>query len=222
MRTTGIFALTAASLAALALPLLVGAQSPQQADAFIARAAEALGGAARIAPSGTSPSSGYGETAYMNGGGNISASPDAPQKWVSVPEYEKTIISSTVACGSGSATIRTSCSPASPGYLGAPNLAVTYLDGDIAWNAAQNNRFVRANEQAAHARRIDMFNNPVALVRAALDTAPVISNIRRDGSRQARRPEVRDGRDGDAGDSRRRRVCRRGFGGRHMTKISAT
>jgi hypothetical protein len=59
-----------------------------------------------------------------------------------------------------------------------------YLDGDIAWNAAQNNRFVRANEQAAHARRLDMFNNPVALVRAALDTAPAISNIRRDGSRQ--------------------------------------
>ena len=39
MRTTGVFALTAASLAALASQLQVGAQSPQQADAFIARAA---------------------------------------------------------------------------------------------------------------------------------------------------------------------------------------
>ena len=91
MRTTRLFALTAASLAALASQLQVGAQSPQQADAFIARAAEALGGAARIRAIRNITVSGYGETAYMNGGGNISASPDAPQKWVSVPEYEKTI-----------------------------------------------------------------------------------------------------------------------------------
>ena len=34
---------------------------------------------------------GYGENAYYNGGGNISASPDAPQKWVRVPEYEKAL-----------------------------------------------------------------------------------------------------------------------------------
>src|SRR4026209_1035498 len=91
MRTIRIFALTAASLVALAAQLQVGAHSPQQADAFIARAAEALGGAARIRTIRNITISGYGQTAYMNGGGNISASPDAPQKWVSVPEYEKTI-----------------------------------------------------------------------------------------------------------------------------------
>ena len=92
MRTRGIFALTVAGLAAFgASHVHVGAQSAQQADPFVARAAEALGGAARIRAIRNITISGYGETAYMNGGGNISSSPDAPQKWVSVPEYEKTI-----------------------------------------------------------------------------------------------------------------------------------
>jgi len=184
MRTTRIFALTAASLAALVSPLQVGGQSPQQIDAFIARAAEALGGAARIRAIRNITTSGYGETAYMNGGGNISASPDAPQKWVSVPEYEKTIDLEHGRMRVRQRNHQNFVFASVAGYLGASNLAATYLDGDIAWNGAQNNRFVRANEQAAHARRIDMFNNPVAVIRAALETAPAICNIRRDGSRQ--------------------------------------
>jgi hypothetical protein len=92
MRTRGILALTIAGLAAFgASRWHVDAQSTPQPDAFVARAAEALGGAARIRAIRNITVAGYGETAYMNGGGNISASPDAPQKWVSVPEYEKTI-----------------------------------------------------------------------------------------------------------------------------------
>jgi len=185
MRRPRILALTAAGLAAVASHWQVGAQSPQQPDAFIARAADALGGVARIRAIRNITVSGYGETAYMNGGGNISASPDAPQKWVSVPEYEKTIDLEHGRMRVRQRNHQNFVFAGVAGYLGAPNLAVTSLDGDIAWNAAQNNRSVRANEPAAHARRIDMFNNPVALVRAALDTAPAISNIRRDGSRQA-------------------------------------
>jgi hypothetical protein len=56
---------------------------------LIAGAAEALGGRERVLAVKTIILEGYGEAAYMNGGGNISASPDAPQKWVSIPEYEK-------------------------------------------------------------------------------------------------------------------------------------
>src|SRR5579871_4012970 len=58
-----------------------------QAPAIIMRAAEALGGAARLRAVRNITVAGYGEAAYMNGGGNISASRDAPQKWVSIPEY---------------------------------------------------------------------------------------------------------------------------------------
>src|SRR5688500_18814450 len=62
-----------------------------RAGAVVTRAAEALGGAARLRSVRTITVAGYGENAYYNGGGNISASPDAPQKWVRVPEYEKTL-----------------------------------------------------------------------------------------------------------------------------------
>jgi glyoxylase-like metal-dependent hydrolase (beta-lactamase superfamily II) len=184
MRIPGILVLTASGLTALAPQLSVRAQSPRRPDAFVARAVEALGGAARIRAIRNITVSGYGETAYMNGGGNISASPDAPQKWVSVPEYEKTIDLEHSRMRVRQRNHQNFVFAGVAGYLGA-NLAATYLDGDVAWNAAQDNRSVRANEQAAHARRLDMFNNPVALVRAALDTAPTISNVRRDGVRQA-------------------------------------
>ncbi len=184
MRVKWIPVLAAVGVAAVGVsPSRVVAQSTRQPDAFIVRAAEALGGVARIRAVRNITIAGYGETAYMNGGGNISASPDAPQKWVSVPEYEKTIDLEHGRMRVRQRNHQNFVFAGVAGYLGAPDAAVTYLDGDIAWNAAPNNRFVRANGQAAHARRIDMFNNPVALVRAALDTAPAIANIRRDGAR---------------------------------------
>jgi Metallo-beta-lactamase superfamily len=185
MHSRGIVALAATGLAALAASQLhAGGQSPRRPDAFVARAAEALGGVARLRSIRTITIAGYGETAYMNGGGNISASVDAPQKWVSVPDYEKTIDLEHGRMRVRQRNHQNFVFAGVAGYLGAPDPAVAYLDGDIAWNAAQNNRFVRANEQAAHARRIDVFNNPVALVRTALDTAPAINNVRREGSRQ--------------------------------------
>ena len=81
----GISVLVVASMA------LSGAQPRNASTAFVTRAADALGGAARLRAIKTITVAGYGEAAYMNGGGNISASPDAPQKWISIPEYEKTI-----------------------------------------------------------------------------------------------------------------------------------
>jgi hypothetical protein len=64
------------------------------------------------------------------------------------------------------------------GYLGGANAASAYIDGDVAYNAAANGRMVRANAQASRARRVDMMNNPVALVRAALDRPTAVSNPR--------------------------------------------
>ncbi|HVZ22194.1 MAG TPA: MBL fold metallo-hydrolase [Vicinamibacterales bacterium] len=183
MHVRRIPAAAAASLVAVAvLHLHAAGQSP---DAFLMRAAEALGGVARIRAVKNITVAGYGETAYMNGGGNISASPDAPQKWISVPEYEKTIDLEHGRMRVRQRNHQNFVFAGIGGYLGAPNAAVTYLDGDVAWNAGQNNRLVRANDQPRRARRIDMFNNPVALVRAALDTSPAVSNVRRDGARQA-------------------------------------
>src|SRR5678810_849655 len=92
MRITVRIALSSIAAAATVLTLHgTVQQQPQAASRLIARAAEALGGRERILAVKTIVLEGYGEAAYMNGGGNISASPEAPQKWVSIPEYEKTI-----------------------------------------------------------------------------------------------------------------------------------
>ena len=57
----------------------------------ITKAAEALGGKSRILALKTLTIYGYGQQAYQNGGGNITASPDAPQKWVNVNGLQRTI-----------------------------------------------------------------------------------------------------------------------------------
>jgi hypothetical protein len=171
----------------------VGGVQQQQAPAIILRAAEALGGAARLRAVRNITVAGYGEAAYMNGGGNISASPDAPQKWVSVPEYEKTVDLEHGRMRVRQRNHQNFVFAGAAGYLGAPNPAVTYLDGDIAFNAAQNNRLARANDQAVRARRIDMLNNPVVLVRTALDPSTVVSNVRAQGALQLADVKVRTG-----------------------------
>jgi len=90
MRSRFALSVPILSVAVAASAVFAGAQQ-RRADDVVARAAQALGGAARLRTVKTITVAGYGETAYMNGGGNISASVDAPQKWVSVPEHEKTL-----------------------------------------------------------------------------------------------------------------------------------
>src|SRR5690242_125160 len=155
MRSRIAVSVSILSVGVVASALLAGAQQ-RRADDVVARAAEALGGTGRLRAVKTITVAGYGENAYMNGGGNISASVDAPQKWVSVPEYEKTLDLEHGRMRVRQRNHQNFVFAGVAGYLGAPNPGVTYLDGDVAWNAAQNNRSARANEQAAHARRIDM------------------------------------------------------------------
>src|SRR5687768_8476901 len=66
-------------------------QTTRTATGVIDGAAEALGGRQRILAIKSIKIEGYGQVAYQNGGGNISTSPAAPQKWINVPEYEKII-----------------------------------------------------------------------------------------------------------------------------------
>ena len=58
------------------------------------------------------------------------------------------------------------------------------LDGDVAYNIGQDGAITRAGEQAAVDRRIDMLRHPVTIVRAALDPAARVRNLRRDGNTQ--------------------------------------
>jgi glyoxylase-like metal-dependent hydrolase (beta-lactamase superfamily II) len=167
----------------IASALLARAQQ-RQAEDVITRAAEALGGAGRLRSVKTIAIAGYGETAYMNGGGNISASADAPQKWISVPEYEKVIDLEHGRMRVRQRNHQNFVFAGVAGYLGGANAATAYLDGDVAYNLAANGRMARANDQAAHARRIDMMNNPVALVRTALDRPAAVSKARTESAWQ--------------------------------------
>src|SRR4029453_7756484 len=75
--------------ASLATPLVGQGISPEAQ--LVRRAADALGGRDRVLGPKTLQIIGYGELAYFNGGGNITADPDAPQKWQKVLEHTRTI-----------------------------------------------------------------------------------------------------------------------------------
>src|SRR4029079_17604685 len=123
--------------AAVASSLWAGAQQPQAAD-VIQLATEALGGARRLRSVKTIAVAGYGETAYMNGGGNISASVEAPQKWISVPDYEKIIDLEHGRMRVRQRNHQNFVFAGAAGYLGGANAASAYLDGDVAYNGAAN------------------------------------------------------------------------------------
>ena len=71
----------------------LGGQAPATSPAMkvILSAADALGGKDRVLAIKTLEIFGYGQLAYQNGGGNITASPDAPQKWVNINGSQRTI-----------------------------------------------------------------------------------------------------------------------------------
>jgi hypothetical protein len=177
MTSRAVLPALAIGVVAVASVSFVAAQQRTPA-AFVARAADALGGAARLRAVKTITVAGYAEAAYMNGGGNISASPDAPQKWVSIPEYEKTIDLEHGRMRVRQRNHQNFVFAGLAGYLGAPNPGVALLDGDVAYNLAPNGRAARAAGQAVRARRFDMLNNPVVLVRAALDARARVANLR--------------------------------------------
>jgi len=52
------------------------------------------------------------------------------------------------------------------------------LDGDVAYNTGTDGKASRAGEAAARDRRIEMLHHPVTIVRAALDPAARIANLR--------------------------------------------
>jgi hypothetical protein len=58
------------------------------------------------------------------------------------------------------------------------------LDGDVAYNVGQEGRATRVGEAAARDRRIELLHHPITLMRAALDPAAKVGNLRQQGSDQ--------------------------------------
>lgn len=172
-----------------ALSAAIAGQGTSPERKVVEQAAEALGGRQRVMAVKTLRIVGYGELAYQNGGGNLTGHPDAPQKWRSVVDYERTIdlehwrtrVQQRVKNNFVFASLQ--------GMLGLTRTNEV-LDGDVAYNvtgggAAQNEvQYVRAGNAAARQRRMEMLSHPLTIVRAALDPATRLGNLRRQGNLQ--------------------------------------
>ena len=162
--------------------MAVRGQGPSAEMQVVNRAADALGGKDRLMAVKTLRIEGYGQLLTQAGGGNISASPDAPQKFADVTGLVKTI---DLANG----RMRVQQRQANHFVFAYErNMrgvdSVQGLDGDVAFNVNADGRAVRVGAAAARARRIDMLANPIALIRAALDPAAKVTNLQTAGDVQ--------------------------------------
>ena len=177
------------------------AQPASDAREVVTRAAEALGGLDRVMALKTLQIIGYGELAYMNGGGNITADPDAPQKWQKVLDYTRTI---DLEHGRTRVQQRLKMDfvfASEVGQLGLNRTSET-LDGDVAYNIGAG--FLAAPQggapqpqaagaAAARQRRVELLAHPITIVRAALDGTSRLSNLRLQGTLQLVDVTVRQG-----------------------------
>jgi glyoxylase-like metal-dependent hydrolase (beta-lactamase superfamily II) len=172
-----LFPVAIAGVAAIANLTAQAQSSP--ALQLVTRAAEAMGGRERILALKRITVEGYGQIAYQNGGGNITSSPDAPQKWIDLRDYVR-----VVDLEHGRMRVRQRQLNAFV-FAAAQNMrgVVTQqgLDGDLAFNINANGAATRATAAAARARRMDMLADPVVIVRTALGAKAKLGNVRAAG-----------------------------------------
>lgn len=142
--------------------------------------AEALGGRERVMAVKSVRIVGYGELAYHNGGGNITGHPEAPQKWRSVVEYERTIDLDNWRTRVRQRVKNHFVFASFAGQLGLERTNEV-LDGDVAYNVVDGPggpQFQRAGDAVARQRRMDLLSHPLTIVRAALDPSAKLGNLR--------------------------------------------
>ena len=132
-------------------------------------AADALGGSDRILAIRTLTLEGDGTDGAVGG----SATPDAPPNTFKVTEYRRTI---------DLANRRMNLQQVRTAQFAFANAVVTRqnqsIDGDVAFNVGQNGMPARASDEVARSRRLEMLQHPLTVVRAALDPAARITNLR--------------------------------------------
>jgi glyoxylase-like metal-dependent hydrolase (beta-lactamase superfamily II) len=160
-------------LAQATVPAVPGTTAREAIDA----AAAALGGAARIQALKTVTLIGYGQYAYQNGGGNITALPGAPQKFIAANDYRRVY---DLEHGRMRHLERRNDLFPFANYGGHDfALQNQVLDGSVAYNVNAQGQAVRGGD--ARDRRMWMHTNPVVAVRAVLSGAATVSNRRQDG-----------------------------------------
>lgn len=164
------------------------AQSPPgSARMVVNEAAKALGGADHVRSVRNITLVGYGQYAYMFGGGRITASPDAPEKYQAANDLRRVY---DVEHGRFQQLERRNMLfpfLAAFGHSFALNNLI--LDGDVAFDVMgeKATRVPRWSEtplqlDGVHMRRMWMLNNPVALVRAMMDPGTNLSVPRQNGA----------------------------------------
>jgi hypothetical protein len=148
----------------------LGEARAETAQAVIGHAAAALGGMEQVMSVRSLKIFGYGQMAYQDGGGNITSSPDAPQKWLNVDGYRRVIDLEHERTNVQQRNVEDFVF-AFRRFMDGELLVDNSLDGDVAFGPDEDGRLVRASAAAARGRRIDMLDNPVSIVRAALDPA---------------------------------------------------
>src|SRR5438128_3261762 len=137
------------------------APSPTPALRLVVSAAEALGGRARILAIKTMRIDGYGQMAYQQGGGNITASPDAPQKWTNINGSHRVIDVANGRMSLQQRQFQDFVFAYERNMTGRGPVATQVVDGDIAFNVGADGRAVRASDAVARERRIEMLNTPI-------------------------------------------------------------
>jgi glyoxylase-like metal-dependent hydrolase (beta-lactamase superfamily II) len=185
---------------AMALVIRIAGQGAPELQ-LVTRAADALGGRDRVMAMKTLQIVGYGELAYFNGGGNITGDPAAPQKWQKVLEYTRTIDLERWRTRVQQRLKMDFVFASTAGQLGLNRTNET-LDGDIAYNigggflAAPQTGAQQpqpAGPAAVRQRRVELLAHPITIVRAALDPASKLSNLRKQGDLQLVDITVRQG-----------------------------
>jgi hypothetical protein len=142
----------------------------ETASEVIAQAVDALGGRAQVMGAKSLVIHAYGQAAYQDGGGNIASSPDAPQKWVNISGYRRVIDLDHGRTNVQQSNVQDFVFAYRRNMNGDVKVNAS-LDGDVAFNTDASGKKVRAPAMAARNRRIDMLDNPLSIVRAALEPA---------------------------------------------------
>lgn len=192
--TTLVVPMLATGLAA-AVSLMAGsvalAQSAPSGQELLERAAAALGGkGGRSALLGvhTLTLYGFGENNAQDGGGNVSASPHAPQKRTDVDGIVRTIDYDNGRMHLQQRQVQ-AFEFALSTLMATGNNVNQGLDGDVAWNVGSNPfnprapvRTARASEEQARARRIELLDNPVSIVREGLAPGSQLGAVHSEGT----------------------------------------
>jgi glyoxylase-like metal-dependent hydrolase (beta-lactamase superfamily II) len=181
MRNMRWLAVALVTVALVAAAWEVGRAQGASARAIVEDAAKALGGIDRIQAVKNITLHGYAQYAYQMGGGRITGSPDAPEKYMAANDLTR-----VYDLANGRFQMRERRNMVFPflapfGHSFALN--DNRLDGDVAFdiNGERAQRVPQFLDNplimdGVHMRRMWMLNNPVVLVRAMLDPGTKLSS----------------------------------------------